>query len=225
MVNFASSVAVYDTNDVVTTMPLRDPDELLNFFGTTADGESDLYGSDGSMSLSLDESEVDEEIFMDTFEEIQPAGYFTSQMEMSFNKSMALRADDVPFDLDDNFTDLKDVSMGFDKSVPDGVPSETSSQSEPDKEQPEEPTDGKLMKDMAKSAAWSLAIPFFLGLFRRFFEKKDDDVDVPVTNMADQAGSQQSVDPSSMTQSRSELMSSAAQSSSRNAGAMYLDAQ
>jgi hypothetical protein len=206
MVNFASSDHV-----------------KAHFFESATDmGKSDLFGSDESSGL--DEPELDDVMFLDSFEEMQPDSYFTSQMEMSCNKTMSLGADYVPFALDDNITDLKDVSMGeleissthlsresSDKSVPGGVPSETSSKSEHQTEQPEQAGDGKTMKDMAVAVAIALGIPFVVKFFRRIFDQTDDDV--PVTNMADQG--------SSLTMSRSErMMSSAGQESSRK-GAMY----
>jgi hypothetical protein len=229
MVNFASSVAVIDANNVVTTVPLRDHAEP-HFFETGTDmGESDLFANDGS--IGLDEPELDDVMFLDSLEEMQPDFYSTSQMEMSFNKSMSLGGADnnVPFDLDDSITDVKDVSMeehlsqllrqSSDTNVPSEEPSETSSQSEP---QPEQPGDGEMMKDMAVAGAIALGLPFVAKFFRRMFFQKDDDV--PVTSVADQ-GSTQLMDPSSsnsVTMSRSELMmASADQVSSRN-GAMYM---
>jgi hypothetical protein len=232
VLNFASSVAVIDANNVVTAAPLRDHAET-QFFETATDmGDSDLFANDGS--IGLDEPELDDVMFLDSLEEMQPDSYFTSQMEMSCNKSMSLEADDVPFDLDDNITDLKDVSMGelensmhlsqllhqsSDRSVPGGVPSETSLHSEPRKEQMEQPGDGMMMKDMAVASAIPLGLPFVVKFFRKMFFQADDDV--PVANMADQGGTSSN----SLTMSRSELMmSSAAQNSSRN-GALYLDMQ
>jgi hypothetical protein len=108
------------------------------------------------------------------------------------------------------------LRQSSDKIVPSEEPSETSSQSEPQKEQPEQPGDGKMMKDMSVAGAIALGLPFVVKSFRKMFFKKDDDV--PVTNMADQRGSQ-FMDPSSsnsVIMSRNELMmSSAAQESSR----------
>jgi hypothetical protein len=199
MVNFSSSVAVIDDNNVVTTVPLRDHAEP-HFFETATDmGESDLFGSDGL--IGLDEPKLDELIFLDSVREMQPDSYFTSQMEMemSFNKSMSFGADNAPFDLDNKIADLKDVSMGelekrrhlsqllrqsSDKNVPGGVPSETSSQSEPQNKQPEQPGNWTMMKDMAVSVAIALGLPFVVKSFRRMFFQKDDDV--LVTNMTDQ---------------------------------------
>jgi hypothetical protein len=213
MVNFASSDHV-----------------KAHFFESATDmGKSDLFGSDGS--IGLDEPELDDVMFLDSFEEMQPDSYFTSQMEMSCNKTMSLEADDVPFDLDDNITDLKDVSMGeletssthlsqllresSDKSVPGGVPSETSSKSEHQTEQPEQPGDGMTVKDIAVAAAVALGLPFVVKFFQRMFDQKDDDV--PITKMADQGGNSSNT----LTMSRSErMMSSAGQESSRK-GAMY----
>jgi hypothetical protein len=152
------------------------------------------------------------------------------KMEMSFNKSITLEGDDVLFDLDDNITDLHDVSMeelensmhlsqllrqSSDKNVPGGVPSETSSQSEPRKEQPEQPGDGKMMKEVAVASAIALGLPFFVKSVRRMFSQQDDDV--PVANMADQGGTSSN----SLTMSRSELMLSTATQESSRKGALY----
>jgi hypothetical protein len=225
VLNFHCSVAVIDANNVVTTVPLRDPTEP-HFFETATDmGESDLFENDESMSLN--EPELDDGTFLDCVEDMQPDSYFTSQTEMScFNQSMSL-ADDVPFDLDDNMPDLKDVSMSqllqqsSDESPPGGAPSETSSQSEPTKEQPKQPGDGEIVKGMAVGVATALGLPFAFKFLRKLFSRNDD-TDLPVANMAEQGGNSSS---NSLTMSRSEMMtSSAAQHSSRN-GALYLDMQ
>jgi hypothetical protein len=229
MVNFASSVAVIDHNNVVTALSLRYHAEP-HFFETATDdmGESDLFATDGS--IGLDEPGLDDVMSLESSKEMRPDSYFTSQMEMSFNKSMSLEADDAPFDLNDNTTDLKDMSTGeletsmhlsqllyqsSDKSVPGGVSSETSSQSEPQHEQSEQPGDGKMKKAMAVAGAIALGLPFVVTLFRRMLFQQDDDV--PVTNMADQGGTSSN----SLTMSRSELMMSTASQESSRKRALY----